>query len=219
MGERPKDQELLDALAAAFQAQGWSMKALHRHMVLSPLYKSDALKPRRLEAEALRDAMLAVSGQLDRTLYGPSITPYISAFQNGRGKPESGPLDGGRRRSIYTQIRRNFIPPLFTAFDYPTPASTAGNRGASAVPSQTLLLMNNEFVHEQARHFAASALRSTPKATIVNLYQRAFGREPLETEQAALLAYREKHQDRPGLEVYTEIAHVLFNAPEFLYVR
>ena len=69
----------------------------------------------RLEAEAIRDAMLAVSGTLDQTTFGPSVPPYISKFQDGRGKPESGPLDGAGRRSIYIQVRRNFLTPMFLA--------------------------------------------------------------------------------------------------------
>jgi hypothetical protein len=219
MGERPKNQELLDELAGRLIADGWSLKKLHRALMLSELYQSNALKPRRLEAEALRDAILAVSGELDYTLYGPSITPHISAYQNGRGRPVSGPLDGHGRRSVYLQIRRNFIPPLFTAFDYPTPASTIGNRGASAVPSQALLLLNNEFVHDQSRKFAASALRSTPQATIRLMYERALARPPLLEELQVLLTYLEQNTERPGLDAYTAIAHVLFNSPEFLYVR
>src|SRR5258706_13980039 len=71
---------------------------------------------RRLEAEALRDSILPVSETLDRRLFGPSIPPHISAYQDGRGKPQSRPLDGAGRRSIYVQIRRNIIPPLFLAF-------------------------------------------------------------------------------------------------------
>src|SRR5262245_18887860 len=98
---------------------------------------------KRLEGEAIRDAILAVSGSLDPAVYGPSVHPYISAYQDGRGKPESGPLDGAGRRSIYIEVRRNFIPPLFLAFDYPLPSTTFGRRTVSTVPSQALMLMNN----------------------------------------------------------------------------
>ena len=72
--------------------------------------------------------------QFKPELYGPSIVPYISKYQDGRGKPKSGPLDGAGRRSIYTQVRRNFLTPMFLAFDYPLPISTIGARGTSTEP-------------------------------------------------------------------------------------
>ncbi len=145
-GERPEQRELLEHLAAEFVADGGSIKRLNRRIVLSAAYRrasvidpeSAKADPRnellqhfpvqRLEAEALRDAMLAVSGGLNPALGGPSVTPYISKYQDGRGKPKSGPLDGEGRRSIYTQVRRNFLPPMFLAFDYPLPISTIGSR-------------------------------------------------------------------------------------------
>ncbi len=82
---------------------------------------------RRLEAEAIRDAMLAVSGRLDPAMFGPSVPPYLSPFMEGRGRPkQSGPLDGDGRRSIYLNVRRNFFNPMFQAFDAPVPFSTHG---------------------------------------------------------------------------------------------
>ena len=141
---------------------GWSIKAMHRLMLLSSTYRqSNQADPlaakvdpenkllyhmpvRRLEAEAIRDSMLATAGTLDRSFFGPSQKPHISAFQEGRGKPASGPLDGNRRRSIYIQVRRNFLTPMFLAFDYPLPISTMGSRSVSTVPSQALMMMNND---------------------------------------------------------------------------
>jgi hypothetical protein len=220
MGERPKDRALLDGLTEDFIAGGWSLKALHRQMVMSDLYQSDAVKPRRLEAEAVRDAILSVSGQLDPTLYGPSVVPYISPFQQGRGRPASGPLDGNRRRSLYTQIRRNFLPPLFIAFDYPAPASTVGNRGATAVPSQALMLLNNEFVHQQVKA-AAQSLTSLPtlEARVDELYWRAFGRAASAEEQQRIARFAADQQNRPEVDVLADVVHVVLNHPEFVYVR
>ena len=147
MGERPTHPELLDYLAGEFIRSGWSVKAMHRRMLLSETYqmssKPDAaaakLDPenkllhhmpvRRLEAEAVRDTVLSISGRLDETMFGPSVHPHISSYQDGRGKPVSGPLDGNGRRSIYIQVRRNFLTPMFLAFDYPLPISTIGTRG------------------------------------------------------------------------------------------
>jgi hypothetical protein len=113
-GDAPTHPELLDFLARRFVESGWSVKAMHRMMLLSSAYQmSSAMNPAaakadpenkllshfpvlRLEAEAIRDAILAVSGTLDAQMLGPSVPPYISKFQDGRGKPESGPLDGAR---------------------------------------------------------------------------------------------------------------------------
>ena len=96
-----------------------------------------------------------MSRSLDDKMYGPGVVPYISNYQDGRGKPASGPLDGNNRRSIYIQVRRNFLTPMFLAFDYPLPISTIGSRTSSTVPSQALMMMNNPFVAEMARRWAA----------------------------------------------------------------
>src|SRR4030095_9503300 len=92
---------------------------------------------RRLEGEAIRDSILSVSGQLDETMYGPSIKVHLSEFMVGSGRPkESGPLDGARRRSAYLEVRRNFPAPMLVAFDTPTPLGTVGRRNVSNVPAQ-----------------------------------------------------------------------------------
>src|SRR5687768_16385908 len=114
---------------------------MHRIMLLSATYQMDSaasaaaeekdpynrllshMPVRRLDAESIRDAILAVSGSLDRTAYGPSVKVHVSEYQDGRGKPVSGPLDGNGRRSIYLEVRRNFLTPLLLAFDYPLPSS------------------------------------------------------------------------------------------------
>mgnify|MGYP003874315431 CR=1 FL=1 len=189
--------------------------------MLSDLYQSDAVKPRRLEAEAVRDAILAASGKLNLKLYGPSVPPFISPFQNGRGRPASGPLDGEGRRSIYIQIRRNFVPPLFTAFDYPPPASTTGVRGTSAVPSQALMLLNNEFVQQQSREFAASLLAASSalNTRVEQAYIRAFSRKPAPAELARIAEFLVAQAGRPELDAFADVVHVLLNSPEFIYVR
>ncbi len=90
---------------------------------------------RRLEAEAIRDAMLAVSGRLDPRMGGPSVPPHLTPFMEGRGRPaRSGPLDGDGRRSLYINVRRNFLSPMLLAFDFPTPSTTMGRRNVSNVP-------------------------------------------------------------------------------------
>ena len=185
MGQPPTHPELLDYLATRFVAGGWSIKGLHRLMMLSSTYRMQSrpdpgseaeridpanvllhrMNVRRLEAEAIRDAMLAVSGRLDRTLFGPSVLPHLTPFMDGRGRPgKSGPLDGDGRRSLYLNVRRNFLTPMFLAFDFPVPFSTMGRRNVSNVPAQALTLMNDPFVVQQARLWADRVLRRRREA-------------------------------------------------------
>jgi hypothetical protein len=249
-GDRPTHPELLDYLASRFIASGWSVKAMHRLMILTSAYqmssrateaaaKIDAenkllshMPVRRLEAEAIRDAILSVAGTRNPAMYGPSVPPYISSYQDGRGKPVSGPLDGDRRRSIYIQVRRNFLTPFFLAFDYPLPTTSIGSRGVSTVASQALLLMNNEFVAQQAREWArrAMAASASPEERIQFLYRTAFSRRSDAGEAARILRFLESqpqlYRASSGAvpegseeQVWTDVAHVLLNSPEFLYIR
>src|SRR5262249_6763817 len=135
MGQLPTHPELLDYLAGQFVKQGWSIKAMHRMLLMSATYQMSSrpdprtmnvdpmnrlwhhVPVRRLEAEAIRDSMLSVSGRLDLKMFGPSVAPHLTAFMDGRGRPgRSGPLDGEGRRSIYLGVRRNFLNPMFLAF-------------------------------------------------------------------------------------------------------
>jgi hypothetical protein len=244
-GERPTHPELLDWLAAEFVRGGWSIKHLHRLMVLSQTYrmasrpdaKADAADPqnkflhrmpvRRLEAEEVRDAILTVSGRLDRTMFGPSVPPYLTPFMAGRGRPTaSGPLDGDGRRTVYLNVRRNFLDPMQLAFDAPVPFTTIGRRGVSNVPAQALALMNNPFVVQQARLWAGRVLAApgrSPKDRVGGMYARAFGRPPTAAELAdalGFLADQAKEYGRPDDErAWADLAHVLFNVKGFVFVE
>jgi hypothetical protein len=232
-GERPTHRELLDTLAAEFIESGWNVKALIRKIAVSAAFRMDAsatpeaekkdprnellshFPVRRLEAEAVRDSILAVAGTLSPDLFGPSVVPHISPYQNGRGKPKSGPLDGNGRRSLYIQVRRNFLTPMMLAFDYPLPVSSMGVRGSSTVPSQALLLLNNEFVIDQAAKWAArvTAEADTDKARVERMFEEAFARPAASWEVQESLAFL-----RQG-RTLADLGHVLFNSAEFLYVR
>lgn len=226
MGQPPTHPELLDYLASEFIRRGWSIKQMHRLMLLSSTYQATA-NPRRLEAEAIRDAVLAVSGRLDRKQFGPSVMPHLTPFMEGRGRPgSSGPLDGDGRRSIYINVRRNFLTPMFLAFDYPIPFTTIGRRSTSNVPAQALAMMNGPFVAQEARRWAQSVLHQSrsPAERIERMYLTALTRQPDEQETAAALAFVDEQARRYGtanqddLRAWTDLCHVLFNVKEFTFI-
>jgi hypothetical protein len=234
MGERPAHPELLDYLASQFTREGWSTKRLIRTLVLSRAYqmsshpdeKADAADPenlllhrmrlRRLEGEAIRDSMLAISGRLNATMYGPSIPVHLTPFLDGRGRPASGPIDGDGRRSLYTAVRRNFLSPMMLAFDTPSPFSTVGKRSISNVPAQALILMNDPFVHQMADQWGTklAAAPESAKERISRMYLQAFARPPTETELTDCLAYLESNGQK-----WTDLAHVILNVKEFIFLE
>jgi hypothetical protein len=243
MGQKPTHPELLDYLATQLVRNGWSLKQMHRMMVLSSAYQMSSrpepeidrrdpsnlllhrMPVRRLEGEAVRDAILAVSGRLDSKLYGPSVRPFLTPFMEGRNRPETGPLDGAGRRSIYIGVRRNFLTPLFLAFDYPVPFTTMGRRTVSNVPAQALTLMNDPFVLQQAQVWADRVLAKpglTPRDRVVSMYQTIFGRPPAKEELAAALAFLVDQSRRYGAadspSAWRDLCHVLFNVKEFIFI-
>jgi hypothetical protein len=157
---------------------------------------------------------------------GPGILPHLTEHQVGRGRPPSGPIDGNGRRSVYLAVRRNFLNPMFTAFDYPTPFTTIGRRTVSNVPAQALVMLNNPFVLQQAELWAKRVLASPPQTAedrVTSMYRTAFGRLPTEKEMMAATAFL-THQGREHGEpdhpkAWSDFAHVLFNAKEFIFVE
>jgi len=251
LGEPPADpqaQALLDHLAVRFIEEGWGLKKLIRQIVTSNTWQmastpsvaaaqQDPLNLllhhyplRRLEGEAIRDKILAVSGRLDSTVGGPSVEVYLTPFHDGRGRPQSGPLDGNGRRSLYTKIRRNFLPSFLLAFDLPVPFQAMGRRNVTNVPAQALTLMNDPFVTEQAQVWARRLLAETSlstKARIAQLYREAFAREPTAEEKAVAIEFLAAQAERHGADFATDptnaaawadLAHALFNTKEFIFV-
>ena len=247
-GKLPTHPELLDYLALSFVKEGYSMKKLIRQIVLSETFKrstkgmessvkKDPLNHylsfyplRRLEAESLRDAILSVSGNLDSTLFGKSVPVHITSFMNGRGKPgRSGHIDGEGRRSIYVEMRRNFLDPFMSAFDRPIPFTTFGKRTVTNVPAQALILMNDPFIHNQAAVMVKKMNETGVSgftARIQWIYQRAFSRNPSEEEIISARSFYEslkkKHQgkDKKLLDemIWKDFIHTHFNLKEFIYL-
>ncbi len=191
----PVQRDLLDALAATFVADGWSLKKLHRTILLSATYRQSAtaspaalaadpdnlllgrFTPHRLEFEALRDTLLAVSGRLDLAAGGIPDDLTKEPFT--------------RRRTVYGFIDRQNLPGMFRTFDFPNPDTTSAQRFATTVPQQSLFLLNSPFALEQARHLAQ---RLTPARTDADkirllyrtLYQRAPDADEISLAQSFL---------------------------------
>jgi hypothetical protein len=150
----------------------------------------------------------------------------------GRGRPgSSGPLDGAGRRSIYLEVRRNFISPMMRTFDTPVPFTTIGRRTVSNVPAQSLILLNDPFVLSQARLWALQLLTDQNLSTeqrIERIYSMALGRTPVATEekraleflrqQAASYSAKESESLRDE-RIWTDLCHVAFNLKEFVFVE
>ncbi len=251
LGQKPTHPELLDYLAEEFVRDGWSIKRLIRRIMLSSTYcqesgvrwqESEAADPqnllfhrqnlKRLEGEVLRDAILAVSGRLDCTMHGPSVPVYLTPFMQGRGRPkESGPLDGGGRRSIYVAVRRNFLSPMMLTFDTPIPFSTVGSRNVSNVPAQALILMNDPFVAEQSLVWARTLLAdvtASPADRIQRMYLATTGNQANADGIAAALTFLESQGREYALSsqagadderVWADLCHVMYNLKEFSIIQ
>jgi hypothetical protein len=230
LGEKPSHPELLDFLAMRFAEQGWSSKELIRYLVTTRAYQMSSDVParageldpdnvllshartRRLEAESIRDGLLAISGRLDTAMYGPGVNALA-------------PVEQQRRRSIYLMVRRNFLSPFLETFDTPRPFTTLGKRDVTNVPAQSLALLNDPFVIEQAAQWANTVLSAEPNddARVRRMFATAFARLPSEVELAGSRAYladlaREHGQGQDKL-VWRDFAQSLFNVKEFIYVR
>ena len=238
MGEAPLHPELLDWLAAQFVERRWSMKAMHRLMMNSQLYQMSSndnmadlekdpenryfwrMPRERMEAEVLRDEILAVAGTLDRTLGGPCIYPFIapdlfqgSSHRTWPGKPDDDPSTW--RRSIYVYSKRSIRYPLFEAYDQPNLVNTCDRRNRSTIAPQALMMMNNNFVIVQARLFADRLRKEAGNdagAQVARAFLVALGRAPTPAEKADALAFLNGGRDR-----LAELAQAMFNLNEFAY--
>jgi hypothetical protein len=233
-GDLPTHPELLDWLAGEFVRSGWSVKHLHRLVMLSATYRQSArpnpeaaavdadsrllwhFPARRLEAEAVRDATLFISGQLNPLIGGPSYRPFtITVFNSTFYTLVEEAAPEMRRRTVYRMSVNSAKDPLLDALDCPDPSVKAPRRAVTTTPLQALGLMNSAFVLRQARHFAERVGKEAGDdlaARVAIAYRLAFGRmpTPVEKEQAV------GHVRENGIE---SLCWVLLNASEFLYIR
>jgi Protein of unknown function (DUF1553)/Protein of unknown function (DUF1549)/Planctomycete cytochrome C len=237
LGDQPTHPELLDYLAARFMKEHrWQLKPLLKELVTSrvfrlassPAHSGDptnrwytTARLRRLDGEAIRDTILSVSGQIDLTLEGPPVlVPHqlnMALSDSGNNIPESGPIDGNRRRSLYLSARRNFPSEFLAVFDRPAPLSTFGKRDSSSSPAQALTLLNDPFVSAQAAHWGNSVASEpgSPDKKIEAMYRTIFSRPPTAAEQELAQSLLE---DEANPDCWIDLAAVLLNSKEMIYI-
>ncbi|HEY1785113.1 MAG TPA: DUF1549 and DUF1553 domain-containing protein, partial [Pirellulales bacterium] len=248
LGEPPIHPELLDYLAARFIEEGWSVKKLVTILVTSATWRqggraSDAglaldaenrlwhHRPlRRLDAESIRDSMLAVAGRLDGRLGGPPIDPS-RAVEDAAKRLFSGPLDGDGRRSLYLKMTLMEPPKFLALFNQPMPKLTAGRRDTTNVPDQALALLNDPLVVAMARHWSQRAMQdgaTTPEQRAQQMFVAALSRQPTSEEAARLVKLARRSAELHAVgggdllqaqDVWQDVAHAIFNLKEFIYVQ
>ncbi len=233
-GERPSHPELLDFLATEFLKQGGSIKKLHRLILLSSTYqqspesneKAAALDAdnrllwryplRRLEGEAIRDAVLSVSGDINYQSGGPGFRPFTVFVNNSHFYTLTDPTGPEfNRRTVYRINVQSARDPLLSSLDCPDPSTKTPARSITTTPIQALGMMNNAFVQRQARSFAKRLQAEAgvdSREQIQLAYRLAFGRKPSASETNRAIALAHEH----GME---SVCWTLFNASEFFYVR
>ncbi len=229
LGEQPSHPELLDYLTIRFMDQGWSLKSLHREIMLSATYQlstesdeanlqRDAdnrflwrMNRRRLDVEAWRDALLATSGRLDRKLEGPSTN--LADERNNR-------------RTVYGFISRHELDNMLRLFDFPDANITASTRAETTVPQQQLFVLNSPFMIAQSKAFAERIQKesaSSMDSQIRYAYQLAFGRDANDREleigmQFLQVAESEESKEKNKLSRWERYAQALLASNEFMYL-
>lgn len=251
-GDAPSHPELLDYLALKFTERGWNTKQAIREMVLSRAYqlsgarddKAYGLDPgnrfvwrfarRRLEAEAIRDAVLAAAGRLELDRPVGSSTLTINNLELGSSARILAADDSVRRRSVYLPMLRNNVPEMLTLFDMADPSLVTGRRETTTVATQALFLMNSPFIAEQSRRMAERLLAHDAEsdsaeddtdARIELAYRLTLTRAPSEPEVRSIRAYLAEAGVQTGdrkptpAQVWAGVCQMLFSSAEFLYVR
>lgn len=228
-GDRPSHPELLDWLASELVREGWRLKTIQKQLLMSSAYRqSSRLEPaslsadpsnafvshqarRRLEAEPIRDSMVAIAGQLDHRLYGP------------------GTLDeNGRRRSVYFMVKRSKLIPMMTLFDAPDALTPIAVRSTTIVAPQSLLILNNPFVRELAEQFARRVSAAGDESATIGLaYEYALGRPPTDVERedargflkAQRVLREARKEPNAGANALADFCQILFGLNEFIFIE
>jgi hypothetical protein len=243
-GARPTHPELLDHLAGRFIDAGWRLKPLIKSIMLSRTYRLAAshqpanhdidpdnvllwrMNARRIEAEALRDAILQVSGQLNRAPPNGSPAMNLDPVKEIRSLSLALRRDTARHRSVYQPIIRGLVPDMFETFDFAEPSSVTGRRDVTTVATQALFMMNNKFVTQHALHAATLLLKNASAddpSLVKAAYRRALGREPSTREAKRAVdfvnASKKGQGDAAKREAWAGLFHALFSSAEFRYLN
>ncbi len=243
-GDRPSHPELLDWLAATLMENGWHLKAIHRLILLSNTYQQASrserepefaradpenrllwrFNRRRLSAEEIRDAMLAVSGRLNPKSGGPSVMVPVEEdltrllYKPSQWKTSSDPRENDRR-SVYLMAKRNLRLPFMDTFDAPALLTSCARRESSTHPPQALEMLNGKFSNDMAESFAERLRKESP-AVVDRAYWLAAGRAPTSHERDKALQFLRERDDDRALNIQTkEFALAMFNLNAFLYVE
>jgi hypothetical protein len=246
LGQPPTHPDLLDTLAVEFIEDGWSLKRLIRRLVLSRTYGLSSLPPatagendtatvagehpdpannlltharrRRLPAESIRDAMLAVSRQLERASGGSSVEPlaYLAITTSGKNSADL-KIDENRRRSIYLPMVRNDLPEMLRLFDIADPELVTGRRPVTNVPAQALYLMNSPFVASAASQAAARIMESTTddRQRLDRAYALLLSRVPTQAERERALHFLTADGEQSTPQAWSQFVHILLASTEF----
>jgi hypothetical protein len=226
LGEKPTHPELLDYLAARFIEDGWSVKSLHRRIMLSAAYQMSSdisaeaaeqdpgnrllshFSRRRLDVEEMRDAMLALDGSLDLNMGGTLQVGFGTDGENSAGRLSIDPATS-KRRTVYLPLRRSNLPSLLNLFDFGDATTTCEGRALTNTAPQALFMMNSAFVNDRS-----GALAKEFTGHVDLLYQRILDRLPTTAEQREALDYVEK----VGEKGWQSLARILLSSNEFIYV-
>jgi hypothetical protein len=226
-GAPPSNLGLLDFLAAEFIRSGWSFKAMHRLLLTSAAWQRADFPRRRLTAEELRDTLLLLGGNLDRTSGGPHPFPPESAWGFTQHNPFKAVYDHNRR-SIYLMVQRTQRHPFLALFDAGDPNASTPVRSQSTVPTQALYFLNDPFVHTQAKAMATRLVKAAPEdAARMELAARElYGRPATEAERTLMTSFLETtgasipslSEPERTIEKWAAWLRVLFGTNELLYV-
>jgi hypothetical protein len=244
LGELPTHPKLLDWLAIEFVDQGWSVKDLHRLILNSSAYRMSTqfradydetdpenrllwrMNRRRLDAEAIRDSILAVSGVLDDTMQGSLLPTANRAYVTSTASVNPAIYDSNRR-SLYLPVVRSALYEMFQAFDFADPSVLNGQRESTTVASQALFMMNSRLVAEKSAALSAEIVARTdvePRQRVGELFERILGREPRDDETSAAVEYLHDYTTSASAASipdagWQSLTRMLISSNEFLYVE
>ncbi|MFO0798470.1 MAG: PSD1 and planctomycete cytochrome C domain-containing protein [Gemmataceae bacterium] len=239
-GDAPTHPELLDWLAAEFTADGWSLKRLHRRIMLSATYRMSTAhdaraatadpdnrllwraNPRRLEAEAVRDSLLAVGGLLDRTPGGPALAGVKNRDYLFDHTSKDRTSYASDRRSLYLPVIRNNLYDVFQLFDAPDPAVPTGDRATTTVPTQALFFLNSDLSARAAdalagRVLAAPGLDDAGRVRL--LFELAYGRPPTAAEVARVTASVAAFESDGRRAAWAAVCQAVLAGNEFIHLN